>query len=63
MHLQGEGNLAQNSHNIDELCTDLGFSCSEKYPSQQVCLSFVNEHLNRDLYATLQSRSHELTLE
>ncbi len=52
----------QNNHNIDELSTDLGCPCSEKYPSQQVCLSAVNQHLNRDLYATLQSRSHELTL-
>jgi hypothetical protein len=52
----------KNNHNIDELSTDQGFSCSEKYPSQQVCLSSVNQHLNRDLYATLQSRSHELTL-
>jgi hypothetical protein len=52
----------KNSHNIDELSADLGFPCSEKYPSQQVSLSSVNQHLNRDLYATLQSRSHELTL-
>jgi len=35
----------KNNHNIDELSTDLGFSCFEKYPSQQVCLSFVNQRL------------------
>ncbi len=34
----------QNNHNIDELSTDLSFSCSEKYPGQQVCLSSVNQH-------------------